>query len=59
MKMSPLQVCLEESNWEEEGGDRFDCLSIAKKLKVRHTRKAEPRDHKLEVMVQRQWRSGA
>ena len=36
---------------------RFDCLSIAKKPKVRHTRKAGPRDPRLEVMAQRQWSS--
>ena len=28
MKMSPLQVCHEGSNWEADGGARFDCLSM-------------------------------
>ena len=56
--MSPLQVCCEGSNWAADGGARFDCLSMAKKLKVRHTRKAEPRAQRLGVMEQRQWSSG-
>ena len=51
--MSPLQVCLEGSNWEADGGTRFDCLSIVKKPKVRHTHKAGPRDPRQEVMEQR------
>ena len=51
--MSPLQVCLEGSNWAADGGARFDCLSMAKKPKVRHTHKAGPRAPKLEVMEQR------
>ena len=33
----PLQVCHEGSNWGADGGARFDCLSMAKKPKVRHT----------------------
>ena len=53
MKMSHLQVCLDGSNWEVEGGARFDYLSIAKNPKVRHTCKAGPRDLKLEVIIQR------
>ena len=56
--MSPLQVCLDRSNWEADGGARFDCLSMVKKLMVRHTRKAGSRDPMLEVMEQRQWSSG-
>ena len=40
MKMSPLQVCLEGSNLEADGGARFNCLSMVKKPKVRHPRKA-------------------
>ena len=53
MKMSPLQVCLEGLNWEADGGARFDCVSMAKKPKVRHTSKAGPMDARLEVMEQR------
>ena len=51
--MSPLQVYHEGLNWAADGGARFDCLSIVKKLKVRHTRKAGPRAHTLGVKVQR------
>ena len=59
MKMPPhLQVCLEGSNWAADGGTRFNCLSMAKKPKVRHTRKAEPRALRLGVMEQRRWSSG-
>ena len=58
MKMSPLQVCLDGLNYEAEGRARFDFLSIAKNRKVRHTHKAGPREPKLELMVQRRWRSG-
>ena len=53
MKTTPLQVCLDGSNWEAESGVRFDCMSIAKNPKVSHTHKAGPRDPKVEVMVQR------
>ena len=53
MKMSPLEVCLEGSNWAADGGTRFDCLSMAKKLKVRHTHKAGQRDPRLRVIEQR------
>ena len=52
--MSPLQVCWEESNWAADGGARFDCLSMAKNLKVRHKRRAGPRACRLSVMMQRQ-----
>ena len=58
MKMSPLQVCREGLNWVADGGIRFDCLSMVKKLKVRHTRKAEPRAPRLGMMVQRRWSRG-
>ena len=51
--MSPLQVCLEGLNWAADGGARFNCLSMVKKLKVRHTHKTGPRDPKLGVMEQR------
>ena len=53
----PLQVCLAGSNWEVDGGARFDCLSMTKKPKVRHTHKAGLRDPRLEVMEQRRWSS--
>ena len=46
----PLQVCREGSNWAADGGTRFDCLSLVKKPKVRHTRKAGPRAPRLGVM---------
>ena len=51
--MSPLQVCREGSNWAADKGTMFDCLSMAKKPKVSHTRKAGPRAPRLGVMVQR------
>ena len=57
MKMSHLQVCLEGSKWEADGGAMFNCLSMAKKTKVRHTRKAGSRDPRMEVMEQRRWGS--
>ena len=57
MKMSPLQMCLEGFNWAADGGTRFDCLSMVKKRKVRHTHKAEPRVPRLSVMEQRRWSS--
>ena len=50
--MSPLQVFLVRSNWEAEGGARFDCLSMPENPKVRHTHKAGPRDPRVEVMEQ-------
>ena len=34
---APLQVCLDGSNCKASGGARFDCLSMAKKPKVRHS----------------------
>ena len=58
MKVSPLQVCNEGSNWEADGGARFNCLSMVKNLKVRHTRKAGPRSPRVGLMVQRWWISG-
>ena len=58
MKKSPLQVCHEGWNWTADGGARFDCMSMAKNPKVRHTHKAGPRAPRLGVMVQRQWSSG-
>ena len=51
--MSPLQVCHEGSNWAADGGARFDCLSMVKKPKVRHTHKAGWRTPRLGVMEQR------
>ena len=51
--MSPLQVCLDGSNWEADRGTRFNCLSMVKKPNVRHTRKAGLRDLRLELMEQR------
>ena len=54
--MSPLQVCLEGSNWEADGSARFDCLSMAKKQKVRHTRKAGLRDRSDGAEAMEQWR---
>ena len=45
-------------NWETDGGTRFDCLSMAKTRKVRHTHRTGPRDLRLEEMEQRQWSSG-
>ena len=50
--MSPLQVCWEESNWAADRGIRFDCLSMAKNPKVRHTRRAGLRSPWLGVRVQ-------
>ena len=57
MTISPLQVCLDGLNCEAEGGSRLDCLSMVKKLKVRHTCKAETRHPRLGLMVQRLCRS--
>ena len=56
--MSTLQVCCEGSNWAADGGTRFDCLSMAKNPKVRHTHKAGLKAPMLGVMVQRQWSRG-
>ena len=47
--------CCDGSNWAGDGGARFDCLSMVKKLKVRHTHKAELRAPRMGVIVQRQW----
>ena len=58
MKMSPLQVCHEGSNLAADGGTRFNCLTMAKNPKERHTRKAGLRAPRLGVMVQRQWSRG-
>ena len=57
MKMSPMQVCHEGSNWAADGDTRFNCLSMAKNLKVRHTCKARSRAPMLGVMVQMRWSS--
>ena len=51
--MSPLQVCWEELNWAADGGTRFNCLSMAKNLKVRYTRRAGLRARRLNVMMRR------
>ena len=48
--MSPLQVCPEESNWAADVGASFNCLSMAKNPKVKHTCKAGPRAPRLGVM---------
>ena len=45
---SALQVCLEGSNWREEGGARLLCLSMPKKPRVRATRMAGPKSPRLE-----------
>ena len=57
MKMSRLQVSNEGSNWAADGGARIDCLSMAKKPKVRHKHKAGLRAPRLGVKVQKRWSS--
>ena len=54
MKMSSLQVCLDGSNLEAEGGARS---VMAKKRNVKHTDKAGLRGPGLEMMVQRRCKS--
>ena len=58
IKMSPLQMCMEGLKAVEEGGAKLDCLSMSKKLKVRHTRIDGPNGPKLEIRRQRRCRSG-
>ena len=57
MKMSPLQFCLDCSNWETDGESRFDNRSMAKKAKVRHLQ-GRTKSPRLEVMEQRLRSSG-
>ena len=56
--MLPRQVCLEGLKAEAEGGAKLDCLSIAKKPKVRHTQMDGSNGLRLEVRRQRRCRSG-
>ena len=58
MKMSPLQMCHDGSYWASDGGARFDCLGMAKKLNARNTHRARMRSPRLVVMVQRRWSRG-
>ena len=37
MMISPLQVCLDKSNWCEVGWARLLCQSMTKKPNIRHT----------------------
>ena len=53
IKMSPPQVCLKWLNAVTEGDAKFDCLSMVKMPKVRHTLTEAPSGPRLEVRRQR------
>ena len=55
--MSPLQVCLEESNAEADKGAMLDCHSMTKE-QVRHTCMAGPSGPRLVVRMERRCSSG-
>ena len=50
--MSPLQVCRDGSNRAANRGTRFDCLSMVKNPKVRHTCRTRMRAPRLGVKLQ-------